>query len=499
MTQSSTRRGFLAGLSSTALGVGSLGDFSASFAADRRRWRVTYDGEVEPLVRLIEDTERERCVEMVGEQLLRGLSYRNFMSAVFLAGLRNGGDAGYYHCIYVIHAANQLAASTPVGEQTLPLFGALDLFKGWQARRTTEPGHFGMQPLPKKLLSTENALQHFHAAARNSDPDGVEAATIALSETAGRHELFRLLAMQALLGGAVHRSILVSNCWRVLEAMNWNHYLPTIRAMARILAADDGLREEWYIPLRKAAQTEYGSLPRGWARAEADTSYTRDLLEIMRSGDSQAAVESAVDVLFTRRVPAGALWDAAHLAAAESLVRDGDGNALHENTTLNALHYAFRMIARDDDRLMILLAVIRQAALAYGRNREASKKTSILKLTTTDISPDAEGTVKNIFTSTVEDGAVQMAFTLAQSEQGGLALARGLREVVVAKARNDAHPYKIAAAIIEDCQHVSRQWRPYVAAAPTALQRGGDIDVTDNPDSVVVLQAREILKRSKSR
>ena len=145
-----SRRRFLAGASSAALGVGHLSAPTFGSASQAKQWRVSFGDEIEPLVRLIEDTDRDRCVDVIGAQLRRGMSYREFMSAVFLAGLRNGGDMGYYHCIYVIHAANQLAVQTPVGEHLLPLFGAMDLFKGWQAKRIAEPGHFGMQPLPKK-------------------------------------------------------------------------------------------------------------------------------------------------------------------------------------------------------------------------------------------------------------------------------------------------------------------------------------------------------------
>lgn len=471
-----------------------MGSFP-SIAAPDRKWRVNYEGGIEPLVRLIETTDRERCVEVVGEKIARGTSYRDFMAAVFLAGLRNGGDTGYYHCIYVIHAANQLAATTPIGEQVLPLFGALDLFKGWQARRTTEPGHFGMQPLPKKLADTKHAVEQFRAAARASDQDGVEAAALALSESVGRQELFRLFSRQALLGGAVHRSILVSNCWRVLQAMNWHHFRPTLRAISRMLAADNGMQEEWFVPLRKRAEATHGALPKSWSQTKGHPEFTRDLLESMRAGDSRAAVEAAIKALFTGKVSAQALWDAAHLAGAESLIRYGEGNALHENTSLNALHYAYRTIAQEEDRLLIVLAVVKGAAENYRRHGEASGKPSILQLTATDPRPSLDEAVKDVVSTTVDNGAVQKAFTLVQSEQGGQALAAGLRQLVVKKARNDAHPYKLIVANAEDTRVVSSTWRPHLAAAPIGLQRGGEVDITDNPDSKVILQAREILRR----
>ena len=46
---------------------------------------VRLHGDIEPVVRLIENTAREKCFEMMVEQLQRGLPYRQFMAALFLA------------------------------------------------------------------------------------------------------------------------------------------------------------------------------------------------------------------------------------------------------------------------------------------------------------------------------------------------------------------------------------------------------------------------------
>ena len=49
---------------------------------------VKYRPEIEHLVALIERTVRERCAEMAVEQLRRSTSYRQFLAALFLAGIR---------------------------------------------------------------------------------------------------------------------------------------------------------------------------------------------------------------------------------------------------------------------------------------------------------------------------------------------------------------------------------------------------------------------------
>src|SRR2546426_6139641 len=45
--------------------------------------------EIEPLVRLLEETPRERVLEEVAARIRRGLTYREVLAALLLAGVRN--------------------------------------------------------------------------------------------------------------------------------------------------------------------------------------------------------------------------------------------------------------------------------------------------------------------------------------------------------------------------------------------------------------------------
>src|SRR2546426_11391932 len=50
---------------------------------------VQFGPEIEPLVRLLEETPREKLLEEVAARLRRGLTYRELLAALLLAGVRN--------------------------------------------------------------------------------------------------------------------------------------------------------------------------------------------------------------------------------------------------------------------------------------------------------------------------------------------------------------------------------------------------------------------------
>src|SRR5262245_42660172 len=86
-----TRRRFLQGVAGTAslclAGVPGLRGLTA-LAAEPPPEKVRFGKDLEPVVRLIEETPREKCVAVFVNELRRGLSYRRFLAAAFFAGVR---------------------------------------------------------------------------------------------------------------------------------------------------------------------------------------------------------------------------------------------------------------------------------------------------------------------------------------------------------------------------------------------------------------------------
>src|SRR4029077_17300362 len=153
---------------------------------------VKFRPEIEPVVRLLEDTPRERALEVVIAQLKAGLSYRDLLSGLFLAGIRNikPRPVGFkFHAVMVINSAHLLGQASAVDERLLPLFWALDNFKNSQAQDIKE-GDWTLGKVDEaRLPSPDKAPSAFIHAMENWDAEGVDAATAALSRSAGAAEV----------------------------------------------------------------------------------------------------------------------------------------------------------------------------------------------------------------------------------------------------------------------------------------------------------------------
>ena len=126
MTASSDRRTFLQ--ASAALAVGGLGFLDAlpAVAADDAKLDpelVRLDADIEPLVRLLEDTPRQQLLEEVGARVKKGLAYRDVLAALLLAGVRNikpRPNVGFkFHAVMVVNSAHQAALAGPDKERWL--------------------------------------------------------------------------------------------------------------------------------------------------------------------------------------------------------------------------------------------------------------------------------------------------------------------------------------------------------------------------------------------
>src|SRR5437016_6819104 len=198
---------------------------------------VRFSPEMEPLVRFLEDNPRERLLEEVASRIKRGLSYRDLLAALLLAGVRNIQPRPVwfkFHAVLVVNSAHLASLSSPDSERWLPIFWALDHFKSSQAQDVKE-GDWTMRPVDEsKVPSPEKAKQAFIEALENWDETAADAAVSGLVRSASAHEIFELLCRYGSrdfreLG---HKAIYVANSWRTLQSIGWHHAEPVLRSLA---------------------------------------------------------------------------------------------------------------------------------------------------------------------------------------------------------------------------------------------------------------------------
>lgn len=514
-----TRRQILqsvAGAASLGLaGVPSLGSLTA-FADEPPPNKVRFGLDIEPIVRLIEETPRERCVEVFIDQLRSGLPYRLFLAAAFYAGIRKKHS---HHEVYKIHSVHQVSLDVRPEERLLPLFWAINAFKQRQEDFPAPPLIELKGPFP----APETASAEFADAMERADLERAEPALVAMARSQGARQTMEQFWLYGCRNGSAggHAAISVANCFRALETIGWQQAEPALRFVVQDLFQLGYVKPDVYLlPNTARVERHLNTLPSGWSGNHGNQVATRELLSLIRDGKANEACDLVANQLQSG-IAAQAIWDAVHVATAELMVRHRDGwglasRPLHSNTSTNALHYAFRTCTAPQRRLLLLLQAVAWAAsktsgdLAGGGLRDIS----ITELGGTAVPASSENAVAEIFAQLPSrtyrwdpnaepkavltygqradaDEACRKVFALTSERPESVPLfVQTAQSWLCRKASNDHHEYKFLAAILEDATLVSPHWQPHLLAASVHYFHGNQ-----TPDNPVIQQASEVLKR----
>src|SRR5512133_1585854 len=134
---------------------------------------VKLDDSIEPLVRLLEETPREKLLEEVAGRIRKGTTYREILAALLLAGVRNiqpRPAVGFkFHAVLVVNSAHLASLASPDEDRWLPIFWALDQFKSSQVATQKESG-WRMGAVDERLVPpARKARQAFVEAMDNWD------------------------------------------------------------------------------------------------------------------------------------------------------------------------------------------------------------------------------------------------------------------------------------------------------------------------------------------
>ena len=488
------RRSFLQATIGTGA-LAALGDFgflaglprvSAQEAALEPRV-VRLDSGIEPLVRVLEETPRERVIEEIAARVKRGLSYRELLAALLLAGVRNiqPRPVGFkFHAVLVVNSAHLASLASPDTDRWLPIFWAIDQFKNSQEADVRE-GNWTMAPVDESAVpSSLRARQAFVDAMENWDESAADAAVVGLARTAGADELFELFCKYGArdFRDIGHKAIYVANSFRCLEAIGWHHAEPVLRSLAYALLDRSGAKENPAhadLPADRPFRENCESVKRireSWLDGKPKAEATTEMLQAIRTGTPADTSALAVKLLNAGVAPQS-IFEGLFDGAGELLMQAPGILALHAMTFTNAAHYAWHRARTDETRRLLLL----QNTAFLPLFRSDRKDRPDLHIDALEpLAPDAKGdeAIAEIFAEATTNRLAAARKTLAyfQDAPNPQSFASAARRLIFLKGR-DAHDYKFSSAVLEDYERLSSPWRERLLAASLFYFRSsGDKD-----------------------
>ena len=489
----SNRRQFLkaSGATTAWLGLGELGFLAALPRVSAAEAVVPpnvvrFSPEIEPLVRLLEDTPRERLLEEVASRIHSGLSYREVLTALLLAGVRNiqPRPVGFkFHSVLVVNSAHLASLSSPDSDRWLPIFWALDYFKSAQAQDVRDGDWTMAATDDSKIPTAGKARQAFREAMDHWDEPAADVAVTGLARSAGAQEIFEIFCRYGArdFREIGHKAIYVANSWRTLQAIGWQHSEAVLRSLAYGLLDRGGDPNPAKADLDadrpgRHNQSEVKKIRPDWLEGRPSSAATTELFQALRQASPEEASAKVVELL-NRGIAPQSIWDAVFDAAGELLMRRADILSLHALTCTNALHYAFQACANEETRRLLLLQNASFLTLFRGNSRDL-KPLQLDELEPASETPGQSPTLEEIFAEISRDRLKAAGKTLAwlKDHPAPTEFIAAARRLVFLKG-NNPHDYKFSSAVLEDYANVSPAWRErYLAASVFNLRGSGDAE-----------------------
>jgi hypothetical protein len=439
--------------------------------------------EIEPLVRFLEETPRDHMLEELASKIRHGLTYRETLAALLLAGVRNiqPRPVGFkFHAVLVVNSAHLASLASPDSDRWLPIFWAVDQFKSSQAADVRE-GNWTLAPVDESAVPpSHKARAALIEAFDNWDESAADAAIVGMVRTAGANEIFDILARYGArdFREIGHKEIYVANSFRTLEAIGWHHAEPVLRSLVYAIIDRDGAKENPSKadysadrPYRKNVPAISG-IKAGWLDGKLNVEATAELLETLRYVTPAEASDKAVE-LINRGVAPSSLFDSYFEMSGELMMWRPDILSLHASTFTNALHYCWQRCRDEETRKLLLMQNASFLTLFRG-NRMAGARID-------DLEPAAKpAQVDEIFANLSRDklGTARMILRHLKDEGDPRPFAQAARRLIFTKGTN-SHDYKYSSAVLEDYHAMSPKCRDRFLAA-TAFYFKGSSD-NDNP------------------
>jgi hypothetical protein len=427
---------------------------------------------VSALLKLLEDSPRERIPCELVRMIRRGLRYEDLLAALSLAAVRNVQpypDVGFkYHSVMVlrsIHLATQHLSSE---DKWLPIVWATDYFKDTQAQERATGGW----RLPSRRVAPvgnpQAARRALATALDNWDRDAADAAIVKYAQAASPDEIFSLLFPYGArdLRAIGHKAITVSNAHSLIAFLGSAQAEPILRSTVAALQNGDGGPNPASHELQpdrpwRRNQQLLRNIPLSWKQGRDDPGARAELhATLYRVSPEEAG--TVVAELLRRGISPEAIWRVLFDTAAELIMRRPSIVLLHAQTTANALHYAYRVCGNEQTRQLMLL----QCAAFMATFREMTDATqpdlsleALQPLPLDGAGGDAIGEIFSDLSAGHRSQAVRKSLGYLQKGGDAEALIANARHYLVYNA-DEAHDYKFSEAVFDSYSHLSDSaWR----------------------------------------
>lgn len=471
------RRHFLAATAG-GLGLSPVLDALGPLTADEVKVSqgiARFSDEIEPLVQFLENTPRNLVIEETAKRIQAGVSYRELLAALLLAGVRNvqpRPSVGFkFHAVLVVNSAHLASLSSSDSDRWLPILWAIDNFKSSQARDVNE-GNWTLAAVDEAHVPNANqAGDRLRHALDHWDESAADVAITGLVRTAGANRVFDQLAVYAArdFRSIGHKVIYLSNAFRTLQTIGWDYAEPVMRSLVYAMLNHQGEPNPSQSDLAADRPGRFNrelqvKISDRWRQGKVDPEATRDLVRTLHDCSPREASELVVEMI-NRGVAVQSIWDGLFAAASELSMRQRGIVALHAVTTTNAIHHAFRTVGDDATAQYLLLQNASFLSMfveaAAGRGNLADRRVDELNA---ESASDVD--VPEIFRTMGSDRTEASEKMYAYLSSGGNPqnVVDHARRLVFLKG-NDSHDYKFSSAALEDYRVLSPEWRNRFLAA----------------------------------
>jgi len=419
-------------------------------------------GSVAMLLKMLEDSPRERIPGELARMSHAGLRYEDLLAALVLAATRNVQpypDVGFkYHSVMMLRSVQSTQQHLPPAEMWLPIIWAVDYFKDSQAQEQASSGWHMSKRASAPGANPEAARRSLVAALDRWDREAADAAIVDYARSAHPADIFPLLFSYGArdLREIGHKAITVSNAHSLMTLFGGSAASePILRSTVAALVNSEGEPDPASHDLApdrpwRRNRERLHQIPRSWKEGHDDPGARGELRSALYSVSVEQSGSIVIEML-RQGLSAEAIWQVLFDTAAEFLMHQPGIVPLHAQTTANALHYAYRVCDSEQTQQLLLLQCAAFTAMFRGMTHAMEKDINLRKLEPLPPERKDVDPLDEIFSDLSRGRRMDAARkSLGYLRTGGDAnnlIATARRHLVY--GAEEAHDYKFAEAVFD--------------------------------------------------